>query len=120
MTMKTLNKADLRYFTGTETWYRHGLAPKVLYTEGVKYVADNGGAYWLIDEIAFNQFERQVSRQEFQHWKLKVSPDQTAILTCEDGNNHSVFIKNIEYTDFPLDEIAFYYTGSVIMLPSEY
>ncbi|WP_425606571.1 DUF6876 family protein [Prosthecobacter fusiformis] len=28
--------------------------------------------------------------------------------------------KGIEFTDFPLDEIAFYFTDNVLMLPSEY
>jgi hypothetical protein len=27
----------------------------ILFTDGAKYVADNGGAYWLLDEIAFAQ-----------------------------------------------------------------
>ncbi len=31
MTQKTLTKADLSQFTGTEQWYRHGLARNVLY-----------------------------------------------------------------------------------------
>ncbi len=26
-----------------------------IYAEGVRYVADTAGAYWLIDEIAFAQ-----------------------------------------------------------------
>ena len=50
---KTLQQADLRQFTGTETWFRHPLARKVLYTEGVQYVAEQGGAYWLLDSPRF-------------------------------------------------------------------
>jgi hypothetical protein len=52
---KTLTAADLRQFTGTEQWYRHGIVRDVLFTDGAKYVADQAGAYWLIDEIAFAQ-----------------------------------------------------------------
>ena len=51
----TLDKATLKQFTGTEYWYRHGLVRTVLFTDGAKYVADQGGAYWLLDEIAFSQ-----------------------------------------------------------------
>lgn len=40
-------------------------------------------------------------------------------LTCDDGNGHIVYTKEIEYTDFPLDEITFYYANNVIYLPSE-
>ena len=42
-------------FTGSENWYRHGLIRNVLYTEGAKFVAEGGGAYWLLDEIALIQ-----------------------------------------------------------------
>lgn len=40
MTKKTLTKADLAQFTGTEFWYRHNLARNILFTDGVKYVAE--------------------------------------------------------------------------------
>jgi hypothetical protein len=44
-----LTEADLRSFTGSEHWYRRGLVRTILFTDGAKYVADQGGAYWLID-----------------------------------------------------------------------
>lgn len=118
---KSLTKADLMQFTGTETWYRHPLVKTVLYTEGAQYVAEAGGAYWLLDEIAFAQKSvPAVATEAFQFWKLIVNPDQTAALICEDGNGGKIFSKSIEYTDFPLPEIAFYVTDDVILLPSEY
>ena len=117
---KTLNRADLNQFTGSETWYRHAMVRDVLYTDGVKYVAETGGAYWLIDEIAFAQrFDKLLAAEEFQCWALKVNADHTATLTCEDGDGEAVFVKAIEYTDFPLEEISFYFTNNVILLPSE-
>ncbi|MEY2853177.1 MAG: hypothetical protein RL030_309 [Pseudomonadota bacterium] len=118
---KILSRADLYQFTGTEQWYRHALVRKVLFTDGVKYVSDKGGAYWLLDEIALAQhYEKSVIIEEFQCWKLEVNPDQTATLTCEDGNGNVVFTKPIPFTDFPLPEIQLYYTNNVILLPSEY
>jgi hypothetical protein len=118
---KALSEADLAQFTGTEQWYRHGMVRDVLFTDGVKYVAETGGAYWLIDEIAFAQRGvKRVAAEEFQHWKLTVSAGRTAILTCDDGNGHIVFTKRIEYTDFPLDEVRFYVANKTILLPSEY
>lgn len=118
---KPLTKADLAQFTGTETWYRHPLVKTVLYTDGAQYVAEAGGAYWLLDEIAFAQKAvTAVAAEGFQLWKLTVKPDRTATLVCEDGNGRKVFSKAIEYTDFPLPEIAFYFTNNVILLPSEY
>ena len=120
MNQKTLTQSDLRQFTGSEQWYRHSLVRKVLYTDGTQYVAETGGAYWLIDEIAFGQSEPKVAAEEFQVWRLKVNPDKTATLACDDGNDRVVFAKTIEYTDFPLDEIALYFTDNVILLMSEY
>ncbi len=111
---------DLNQFTGTEHWYRHSLVRKVLYTDGVQYVAQHGGAYWLIDEIAFAQFDQKIAVEGFQFWRLAVKTDQTAILTCTDGNDRLIRRKRLTFTDFPLDEISFYFTDNVILLPSEY
>ena len=38
MTAANLDQAALRQFTGSETWYRHSLNRRVLYTDGAKYV----------------------------------------------------------------------------------
>ncbi len=102
-------------------WYRHGINRNVLYTDGAQHVAEHGGAYWLLDEIAIIQpYNKAVAAEEFQVWKLAVRPDRTATLTCDDGNGNIVFTKEIKYTDFPLDEITLYFTNKVIHLPSEY
>lgn len=120
MTVKTLTTADLKQFTGTEVWCRHPLVRGITYTEGAKYVAEHGGAYWLLDEIAFGQHSRAIKLEAFQVWKLRVRPDQSASLVCEDGNGRRISGKKISWTDFPLSEIVFYCTGGVILLPSEY
>jgi hypothetical protein len=118
---KTITKADLMQFTGSETWYRHSLVRKVLYTDGVHYVAEAAGAYWLIDDIAFAQLDAAVAAEEFQHWKLAVDTAKSiAVLTCEDGNGRIVFKKDYTFTDFPLDEIRFYFTDNTLLLPTEY
>ena len=99
---------------------RRGLLGRHAEADGVQHVAEAGGAYWLVDEIAFAQSIPAVTAEEFQTWRLKVNPDQTATLACDDGNGRIVFSKEIEYTDFPLDEISLYFTNNVMMLPSEY
>jgi hypothetical protein len=118
-TTKTLDRAALAQFTGTEKWYRHPLVRRVLYTEGVQYVAEHAGAYWLLDEIAFGQSQPTIAAEEFQVWKLAVAGN-TAMLRVEDGNNNTVFEKAIEYTDFPEPGIDLWYADNVILLPSEY
>lgn len=119
-TKENFNAADLAQFTGTESWHRFGLS-KVTCTDGAKYLADGAGAYWLLDEIALNNMfgEGKLKGEEFQVWKLAVT-GSTAVLTAEDGNGHKLFSKRIPFTDFPLPEITLWFTGGVIMLPSEY
>jgi hypothetical protein len=116
-----LIKSDLSQFSGSENWYRHGINRKVLFTDGAKYIADEGGAYWLLDEIAIIQpHNKAVAAEEFQVWKLAVRHDRTATLTCDDGNGRIVYTKEIEFTDFPLDEITLWFTNNTIYLPSEH
>jgi hypothetical protein len=118
---KTLTPADLRQFTGSETWYRHGLVRHILYTDGAQYVAEVGGAYWLLDEIALAQRAvPAVIAQPFQVWTLTLREDQTAELVCGDGNDETVWSKVIAFTDFPLPSITLWFTNNTILLPSEY
>ena len=121
MTKKTFSHDLLRQFTGSEHWYRHALNRKVLFTDGAKFVADEAGAYWLLDEIALAQLSvPEVAAEEFQVWKLAVNADLTATLACEDGNDHPVYAKALEFTDFPQPGIVLWFANDTIFLPSEY
>lgn len=111
---------QLAHYTGSDTLYRHGLARQVLYTDGVKFLADSAGAYWLLDEIALTQKKPSVVGEEFQVWKLVVNSDSTGVLTCDDGNGNVVHRIDIPFTDFPLSEIKLYVANNTIMLPGEY
>jgi hypothetical protein len=115
-----LDAHELAQFTGTLNLYRHGLVRNVLFTDGAKYVADNAGAYWLLDQIALAQVtEKRVAREVFQLWRLEVAVTE-GTLSCEDGNGNSVFSKHIPFTDFPAPGIRLYLSDGTIMLPSEY
>jgi hypothetical protein len=129
MSEHTLTAEALRQFTGTEHWYRHGLARNVTYTDGAKYMAEHGGAYWLLDVIAIAQrCDKKVAAEPFQSWTLKVSDDDSAVIVCTDGNYTELYRQALEFTDFPLPEIALYCCADgtmpgvdwVILLPSEY
>lgn len=119
---KSFSRADLAQFTGTDVWYRHTLVPSIRYTDGVQYVAEVGGAYWLLDEIALSQrYVAPVMAESFQLWVLAVDLERhSARLRCENRNGGVVFEKQIEFTDFPLNEIRFFVTDRVILLQSEY
>lgn len=116
-----LDPSELIHFTGSQEFYRHPIMREILFSEGAKYVAEEAQAYWLLDLIAFSQrCIGSVEQEEFQVWDLKVKKDQSAELTCGDGNGNTVFSKQIEQTDFPLPNIRFYFCNNCIHLPSEY
>ena len=116
-----LTESDLSQFTGSENWYRHGINCNVVFTDGAKYVADEGGAHWLLDAIAICQrYEERVAAEPFQVWKLVVRADNTATLTCEDGNDNVVYTQQLKFTDFPREEITLWFANNVIYLPSEH
>lgn len=103
-----LDKSMLAQFSGTENYFRHRFSPvPLVYTDGVKYVAENGGgngAYWLIDAIASYQLDSKIKNnrmlQECQFWHLEVK-DSSAILTCKaDSGYKPAITQEIEYTDF--------------------
>ena len=117
----TLHPNDLKQFTGSQDFFRHSINRNVVYTEGAQFLAEKAGAYWLLDTVAITQVhEPAVQREPFQAWKLKVNEDNTALLTCDDGNGRIVYTEQIAYTDFPLPEVQLYCIDSTILLPSEY
>lgn len=123
--MKTQSeiKQALRQFTGTEAWHRH--APKVLLTDGTKYLAEECGAYWLMDVIA-SHIPSIPKDETFTVAQLTVNPMNKAFFTLADDSPATKIYANqsISYTDFPLDEVKLYVIREgdewVILLPSEY
>jgi hypothetical protein len=119
---------SLAHFNGTEQWFRHSLMRNVLYTEGVQYLAEQAEAYWLIDKIASMQLEPMIAAEPFQAWKLALTSDNKAVLTCTDGGKlgdepELLHKEHITFTDFPLDEIELWVEKGehiVILLPGEH
>ena len=112
---------ELAQFTGTEQRYRHAVNPKVLLTDGAKYVADRAGAHWLLDAIALIQSnDERVAAESFQVWTLRVNADHTGQLVCEDDNENLVYSTAIPLTDFPGEGITLWLTDNTILLPGEY
>jgi hypothetical protein len=108
---------DLSHFHGTENWYRHSLVRKMLYTDGVQYLAEKASAYWLLDKIACMQLDATVGQHEFQVWKLDT---KALTINVEDGDGGEVYSEKLTFTDFPLEKIELWVEGNVILLPSEH
>lgn len=129
-----LTKANLAQFDGTQNYYRHWTG--VYYTDGIKYLAQEGQAYWLIDAVASYQKDKKIlnnqNLRDIQFWTLTIKNGK-GLLTCvEDAGMKPVIKQEIPYTDFPLDEVKVWVErGSlfspqgklvesmIMMLPSE-
>lgn len=110
--------AQIRHYQPGDTLYRHQLT-RLSYTEGVRFMAFEAEACWLIDAILSSQIIPAVSAEEFQVWRLLVSHDHSARLVMDDGNGNVIHDQVIPYTDFPLAEVRLYFENGVLLLPSE-
>ena len=123
----TLAKSDLDQFTGTLQYYRHPLCRTLLFTEGVHFLAEKAGAFWLIDVVG--SYQHKLKQEPFQLWCLEKAGDG-AVVTCRrDTNEPELVRQEIEYTDFPFavtgDRFEWYVcenddTHFVMLLKSEY
>lgn len=120
--MKNANEllADLSQFTGSQQSYFHPTFKAFIYTEGIRYLAQNAECYWLLEHIFLHQTNAKIKAQEFQVWKLTKDSDSKATITVDDGNDNIIETFDIPFTDFPLDSIKLYFIGNTLLLPSEY
>lgn len=111
---------QLILFTGTERYYR--ISRKHLLTEGTKYVAENAGAFWMMDAAASHLNE--IGTDDWFVLVRVTVTNSSAVMRYEDGNGNVSARQSIPYTDFPLPSFMFYacWDGEhwVLMLPSEY
>lgn len=103
--MSTQTLPDLTGFTGSERYYRHGLNRRLLWTEGMQYLAEQCGAFWLIDVVASHQRNRKLRADYFQLWRIEAGEDGGAVITARhDSDRPAVVEQEIPFTDFPLTE----------------
>jgi hypothetical protein len=125
MSMKELfNEQDLRsslqQFTGTAIYIRH--SKFVVLTEGALFLAEQARCYWLYDLFSSHLIPLN-NKEEFACLKL-VKVNDSANITIDNGCSRMLAKQHIEYTDFPLDNLALYGCWAnhhwVLMLPTEY
>lgn len=128
----TITLGSLSQFTGDDVRYRHTLDRHLIYTPGIRYLAEHGGAYWLIDAIAsyfgspimqkaMNQDPRLI---EMQFWTLKRDGTRATLSATADSDAKPFITQDIPFTDFPLEKIDIWaaYDGTfwTLYLPSEH
>jgi hypothetical protein len=115
-----LTHSDLLHFIGTSRYYR--FSKMLLLTDGIKYLCEQTGCFWLVDAIT-THLDEIGNEDWFVTIKLLIA-NSNALLIYEDGNGYEHARQEIGFTDFPLEHMTLYccWDGShwVLMLPSEY
>ena len=129
LTQEQLSLA-LAQFTGTEHWYQHNTNAKLIYTDGVKFLAENGGeqgAYWFVNKVACEIVPLLQSKNELFGCitlSVGVNDENQAMVLVTDGNGKVLATYHIHYTDMQTGEWTFYLvddgTYLTLLLPSEY
>lgn len=120
---------ELDGFYGTEHYYRSSLLfPEIVHTDGVQYIASNGGG-WMLDIITSHQIYDTVRNHELQLWNFHVNEDRSCLALCKDGHTEQEITRQlIPYTDLTFDVDFILQLGSldmvtpawVLMLTGEY
>ena len=114
---------QLAHHTGTTQIYRHPLS-SLLYTDGVKDLAEISGAYWLIDLVAsyLPRMRQDPDIWAFSLWGITLTGGGgcSCSVTCRVDTDAEPYIQqDIGYTDFP-EDYEWYVVDGTMMLKSEY
>jgi len=127
-------KQELQHYYGTEGYHR--INPmrifnptNSVFTDGVKAFTDKTQAYWFLD-IVFSELITHKKTKDETFLKILLSVgkkglsglENEAWIVVTDGNEKELYKRVVDYTsnDCPDGDWNFFFTGSVLMLPSEY
>lgn len=112
---------SLAQFYGSENFYRYG--PRLILTDGIKFLADNAECYWLIDIVASILPKMIKLREDFLSCHLEIK-DNRGFFFADDGNGKVLYRQDIEFSDFPLEKFEFFVSSNgeyyTMLLKSEY
>lgn len=112
-------RRQLAQFRRSEEFYTR--PPYALvYTAGVRFLAERCGLFWLIDVIAAWQCRalRDPDLAIFQLWELRPTGTRR-ILLCKRDSDNVAFALPVGDRDSALDYVSLYVQFGVLMLPSE-
>ena len=108
-------QAELENFYGTQYYHRLTLT-KIVCTDGVKFFAEKGEAFWCVDDMSIMAIKLN---QPFLAITV-TAKNSKAKIVYTDGNNNILKTKRYGYTTLADGEYNFYCTDDVLMLSSEY
>jgi len=104
---------------GSENFYCHRPS-LMMYTDGVKDLAESCQAYWLIDLVISYQCHQAINLERFQVWDLKRVEDSRFKIVATDGNDNQIASQEIPFSDFNYDLATLWLVDGCLMLPKEY
>jgi hypothetical protein len=122
-----MQKLNLSQFTGSQSFYPFTLSNSVL-TEGTAHVAEELGAYWLMEKIDLLVRGLAKAGKDVSLAVANLKPAAGgAKLKIEDGNYNVLVEDQIEFTDLDFDRVDGELTvwvspngqGFTLYLPSE-
>lgn len=108
---------NLGRFTGTENIYRVPIG-NFLYTDGVRYMAEQCNAYWLLTDSGIRCMA-MIERSSLIRISITCG-DNAATVEYTDGNGLMLHEHRYASTDFPLQALTLFFSGNTLLLPSEY
>lgn len=110
---QTLTQVIQSFSGGSDKRYRHQFKRRVIFTEGMKEVAEKAGGFWLIDDIAILAapiFAKAWEAGEVGIGIIKlVVTNNTARMTLSlSDDKEPQLLQDVPYTDFPEGEWNFY------------
>lgn len=107
---------SLREHASSGNFYRYNFG--LVITSGVKTLCEQFECWWYLDIVA--SYQRDLKNEEFQVWKLLKNEDDSAIVTCENGNGIILKRQRIQWTDFRATECTVWVEFATCLLPSEH
>jgi hypothetical protein len=108
---------ELGHFTGSQNIFYDRLFKDINYTEGVKYVRDNG-ASWLITDILANiRYNKKISMY-LNFLVIEAIPGEPVKVVYK-NDTLPVFTQKYEISDLGV-RVKFYFIDGMLMLASEY
>lgn len=118
MPLANITASNLAHFHGSENTYSNPMYREYKYTEGIKFLSDNGAAWLITDILAVVKLHKKVAKEEFVKITLTVN-DRKCHVVYDDGNGKVLYKQNYDSCDFPLPTISIYCEYNTLMLPSE-
>lgn len=103
--METSTQLDLSQFTGSMQFAKFGMTSSIM-SEGVTHVANEMGAFWLVQDIDLYVRDLKRSGKDVQFVVATLTPTKSgAKIVFEDGNDNVLKTVPISFTDFDFDRV---------------